>query len=208
MFVDFEKAFETVDWSFIWNTLGSFNFGSSLLSWIKLSYRNIERYILRWASNYFTLERGVRQGLPSVPLYFYPLCRIISQQNKRKQRYKRDFWRLKLGVSFTFKTIYTEEIRNEGLKSYYKFHTVLKPWECSNHVRKMRTTGIFARSYWFFEIVRNLDQINDYKIVFLCKFSNLSKLLQMWGAFGFLNIVSWNCYIKAVFSRRSAAALI
>ena len=47
MFVDFEKAFETVEWSFIWNTLGSFNFGSSLISWIKLNYRNIERCILR-----------------------------------------------------------------------------------------------------------------------------------------------------------------
>lgn len=42
MFVDFEKAFETVDWSFIWNTLGSFNFGSSLISWMYVCMYQIE----------------------------------------------------------------------------------------------------------------------------------------------------------------------
>ena len=41
MFIDFEKAFDTVEWSFIWKTLDYFNFGSALISWIQLYYRNI-----------------------------------------------------------------------------------------------------------------------------------------------------------------------
>jgi hypothetical protein len=36
MFLDFEKAFDTVEWSFIWKTLVSFNFGSSLISYRQL----------------------------------------------------------------------------------------------------------------------------------------------------------------------------
>ena len=55
LFLDFEKAFDTVEWSFIWKTLGSFNFGSSLISWIKVCYSNIESCVLNngWARNYF-----------------------------------------------------------------------------------------------------------------------------------------------------------
>ena len=50
-------------------TLESFNFGSLIITWIKLCYQNIERCILNngWASVYFTLERGVRQGCPLSP---------------------------------------------------------------------------------------------------------------------------------------------
>ena len=53
MFLDFEKAVDTVEWSFIWKTLSSFNFGTSLINWIKLCYRNIESCVLNnvWASN-------------------------------------------------------------------------------------------------------------------------------------------------------------
>ena len=36
MFLDFEKAFDSVEWSLIWKTLSAFNFGSSLINWIKL----------------------------------------------------------------------------------------------------------------------------------------------------------------------------
>ena len=42
MFLDFEKAFDSVEWSFIWKTLSAFNFGSSLINWIKLCYSSIE----------------------------------------------------------------------------------------------------------------------------------------------------------------------
>jgi len=37
MFLHFEKAFDSVEWSFIWKTLSSFNFLPSLISWIKLN---------------------------------------------------------------------------------------------------------------------------------------------------------------------------
>ena len=62
MFLDFEKAFDSVEWSFIWKTLNSFNFGPSLINWIKLCYCSLRSCVLNngWASSYFTAERGVR----------------------------------------------------------------------------------------------------------------------------------------------------
>ena len=73
--LDFEKVFVSVEWSFIWKTLSSFDFGSSLINWIKLCYRSIERCVLNngWASSYFTPERGVRQGCP-LSRYIFILC--------------------------------------------------------------------------------------------------------------------------------------
>ena len=43
-FVDFEKAFDIVEWSFIEKTL-KYNFGPSLIAWIKLFYTDISSCI-------------------------------------------------------------------------------------------------------------------------------------------------------------------
>ena len=42
------------------------------------------------------------------------------------------------------------------------FHIGLKTsnYVSSNYVKKTKATELFARSHWFFEIVRNLDQFN------------------------------------------------
>lgn len=38
LLVDFEKAFDKIEWGFIYRTLSYFNFGRSLKSWIKVFY--------------------------------------------------------------------------------------------------------------------------------------------------------------------------
>jgi len=74
LFLGFEKAFDTVEWSFLQKTLQHYNFGQSAINWIRLFYHNTESCILNngWSSNFFKLEKGVRQGCP-LSLYLFIL---------------------------------------------------------------------------------------------------------------------------------------
>ena len=90
LFLDFEKAFDTVERLFIWKTLESFNFGSSIINWIKLCYQNIESCILNngWASGYFTLDRGVRQGCPLSPYIFIICVELLAEKIRQNKTIK------------------------------------------------------------------------------------------------------------------------
>ena len=66
LFCDFEKAFDSVDWSCLFKTFETFNFGPSLSRWVKTFYNKMKSCVMNGctSSGYFNLGRGVRQGNP------------------------------------------------------------------------------------------------------------------------------------------------
>ena len=72
IFIDFQKAFDTLEWDFLLKCLKAFNFGHDFIHWVRLFYKNIQSCVINngTASDYFTLKRGVRQGDPLSPYLF------------------------------------------------------------------------------------------------------------------------------------------
>ena len=72
LIIDFEKAFDSLEWDFLLKTPDTFQFGRDFKSWVKILYTNITSCTINngYASYWFELHRGVRQGCPLSGLLF------------------------------------------------------------------------------------------------------------------------------------------
>jgi hypothetical protein len=73
--IDFEKAFDSLNWNFLFKTLKHVNFGDNFINYVKTMYNNIQSTVLNNGNTgtYFNLERGVRQGCP-LSAYLFITC--------------------------------------------------------------------------------------------------------------------------------------
>ena len=72
LMLDFEKAFDTLEWPFLFKVLKSVGFGDNINRWIKLLYNNAKSCVLcnGHMTPFFDVGRGYRQGDPlSAPIF-------------------------------------------------------------------------------------------------------------------------------------------
>jgi len=82
LFIDFEKAFDTIEWPFIQDALKHFNFGQVIRKWISMLYSDVESAVLNggYSTNCLKVSRGVQEGCLLSSLLFVLGVEVMAQK--------------------------------------------------------------------------------------------------------------------------------
>ena len=90
IFLDFKKAFDSIEWPYLNAALELFNFGPEILSLIKIFYKDVSSCVINngHASTFFPLQRWVRQGCPLPGILFVLGIELFARALKNKASVK------------------------------------------------------------------------------------------------------------------------
>ena len=81
--LDQEKAFDPIDWPFLFAALAKMGFGDNFIRWVRLLYSDVRSSVLvnlvnGYTSRPFKPSRGVLQGCPLSPLLYVLSMEVLA----------------------------------------------------------------------------------------------------------------------------------
>ena len=108
--IDFEKAFDSLEWGFLWSTLKAFGFPDFYINCIKTVYTDIKTCVINGSttSSFFQVTRSARQGDPLSAIIFIIALEVLLI----KIRHNKDVRGLKIGEVEIKLSAYADDLTN------------------------------------------------------------------------------------------------
>ena len=104
LFLDFKKAFDNVNHSYLIETWKRMHFKVSFIGWIKALYTNAHGRVSKhgWLSKTFYIQKGVRQGCPVSASLFIVVAEILANKIRENNKIR--------GINITTKDIEVQRV--------------------------------------------------------------------------------------------------
>ena len=224
LFLDLKKAFDTIEWDFINSCLKVFNFGPRIQNWVKILCNNVSSCIVnnRLASEFFPLERGVRQGCPLSGLLFIIGIELLARAIKNGNNIKG----ITVGEKVIKVSLYADDttVFVQDLDSVAHLLTLLQKFKKLSglEINTTKTEGMWLSRWknetdmpfgfrWPQDPIKALgiffsyDENKTNKLNFAKKIQNLEKTLNSWKRrnltlYGKINIVKMLGLSKLIYN--------
>ena len=90
IFLDFQKAFDSINHKFMYAALSKFGFGPVFKNWVHTMYNNANLCVKNngWISGKIHMKQGIRQGCPVSALLFILTVEILASQIRSNENIK------------------------------------------------------------------------------------------------------------------------
>ena len=159
--IDFEEAFDSLSWNFLFKVYKKFNFGQSFIKWARIFYTNISSCIMNngIATPLFSVGRGVRQGDPLSPYLFILALESLLAAIKQNK----DITGIETEGKVIKCTAFADDLTNflRDKKSYEALNSLLDTYgDCSG----LKVNKEKREAYWLGSSHKNHETLDINKV--------------------------------------------
>jgi hypothetical protein len=154
-FLDFEKAFDTINWEVIYDALTLFNIGENFTRWVKTIYKDPQACVTNngFSAPFFTTERGVRQGCPLSAYLFIMVVELLAHKIRKNEAIKG----IKIGNT-EIKLVQMADDTTTFIEDQNSLENILKVLTIFEHYAGLRLNKTKTEAMW---IGKNINNQNE-----------------------------------------------